>query len=149
MGGFGVVTTRVRVSVPGGVARAWVWAKIKLWGRGGGMVAMTACRGVFIFTGCMRDGVGRGVGIGGGPVVVGAGWVRLGLASIAAVIESSASGIGSLVTVWGVGARSGLGVGVVEAEETRRVSVELVLDVPDDTDDARVTASMVRGWCAM
>ena len=86
MCGFGVVTTRVCVFVAGVVARAWVWAKKKLWGRGGGMVAMTALRGVFIFTGCMRDGVGRGGGIGSGPVVVGAGWVRLGLASIAAVI---------------------------------------------------------------
>ena len=130
MCGLGVVTTRVRVSVAGGVA-------------------MTALRGVFVFTGCMRDGVGRGVGIGGLPVVVGAGWVRLGLASIAAVMGSSASGIVALVTGGGVGARSGLGVGVVEAEEARRVSVELVLDVPDDTDDARVTASVVRGWCAM
>ena len=53
------------------------------------------------------------------------------------------------MTGGGVSARSGLGVGVVEAEEARRVSVELVLDVPVDTDDARVTASVIRGWCAM
>ena len=66
------------------------------------------------------------------------------------MIDFSAS-VGMLevrsMTGGGVGSRGGSD-GVLEAEEALRVFV-LVELVDDDTDDARVVGSEVRGCCAM